>query len=146
MKSLWSVWRCQTKLSVNTKTITCALEPDDLRYRPRPETNNSEVGEILETAKLYRELLDKPLRSAIELTPNNADDFVFVTASDDRYFHRNMDAIGGVQKLFPRRTIIFYDLAGKKSPANIAKVKQPGASILSEPMKHHPLFQNFRTC
>lgn len=98
-------------------------QPDDFRYRPRPETNNSEVGEVLETAKSYREFLDMPLRSVIELTPDNVEDFIFVTASDNKYFHPAMDAIGNVQRFFPNRTIIFYDLEEKKSPADIAKVR-----------------------
>ena len=74
--------------------------------------------------------MDKPLRSAIELTPNNADNFVLVTTSIDRYFRRDMAAIGNVQRLFPRHTITFYDLEEKNSSANITKVKPQSRLML----------------
>jgi len=36
---------------------------------------------------------------------------VFVTASDDRYFHIAMDAIARIQTLFPNHLMYFYDLS-----------------------------------
>lgn len=64
-----------------------------------------------------------PPGSSIELNPDNVEDFIFVTASDNRYFHPAMDTIGNVQRLFPNRIIIFYDLEENKSQADIAKVR-----------------------
>jgi len=37
--------------------------------------------------------------------------FVFVTASDDRFFHVAMDAIARIQLFFPNNFVYFYDLS-----------------------------------
>ena len=37
-------------------------------------------------------------------------DFTFVTAADSRHFNETFDLVAGIQKHFPKKTIIYYSL------------------------------------
>jgi hypothetical protein len=54
----------------------------------------------------------KPLATsaAVTLTQAMLDDFVFVTAASDIYFDSSRSLIGRIQRLFPNRTIVYYDV------------------------------------
>ena len=45
-----------------------------------------------------------------ELTNENADDFVAVTATSSNHFAESVDAVASVQKHMPNRRIIYYNL------------------------------------
>jgi hypothetical protein len=51
-------------------------------------------------------------------------EFVFVTAADDRFFCSAMDAIALVQRYFPGHKVYFYDLANYRSPERADKVSR----------------------
>jgi hypothetical protein len=48
--------------------------------------------------------------AAVTLSQAMLDDFVFVTAASDIYFDSSRSLIGRVQRLFPNRTIVYYDV------------------------------------
>ena len=46
----------------------------------------------------------------IELTNYTVEDFVIVTASNAKYYKPSLDTVATVQKHFPKKMIIYYDL------------------------------------
>jgi hypothetical protein len=48
--------------------------------------------------------------AAITLSQTMLDDFVFVTAASNDYFDTSLDMVSRIQRHFPNKTIIYYDL------------------------------------
>jgi hypothetical protein len=65
--------------------------------------------------------------AAVTLTRAMLDDFVFVTAASNGYgyFQASLDTIGRIQRHFPNKTIIYYDLGLKTSQIELVSVHQP---------------------
>ena len=92
--------------SVNPKLI------EEFRYR----TDASVLGRspLVANVSLYKDpaalsRLGYPLENFTQAEPLSQ--FVFVTASDDSYFHITMDAVARTQLYFPNHSIYFYDLS-----------------------------------
>ena len=73
--------------------------------RPHLVANISLYKDPVELSRLGFPLEKFPQNNAVR-------QFVFVTASDDHYFHVAMDAIARIQMFFPNHTTYFYDLSG----------------------------------
>jgi hypothetical protein len=50
------------------------------------------------------------ISAAVTLSRAMLDDFVFVTAANTKYFDTALDTIVRIQRHFPNKTIIYYDL------------------------------------
>ena len=76
--------------------------------------SNLNRSHLVASASLYKdpEVLSRlgyPLENFTQ--GQNPCQFVFITASDDRYFNITMDAIARIQYFFPNHSIYFYDLS-----------------------------------
>lgn len=93
-------------ISVDLKLI------EDFRYR----SNSFVLGQLplVANMSLYKDpaallRLGFPLHNFSQAEPLSH--FVFVTASDDSYFHIAMDAVARTQSYCPNHLIYFYDLS-----------------------------------
>ena len=84
-------------------------------FRYRADTTELSRPHLVANISLYKDPVELsrlgfPLD---EFSQTNAvRQFVFVTASDDNYFHVAMDAIARIQLFFPNHITYFYDLSG----------------------------------
>jgi len=104
--------------SANSSTNPLLIE----QFRYRSNINRSHLVAI---ASLYKDpealsRLGFPLENFTRR--ESLFQMVFVTASDDRYFHIAMDAIANVQTFFPNHSIYFYDLSGGILDIRVNKV------------------------
>ena len=100
---------------LDSLTVYKSSSPDEtvsLRYRPPPQAANKDVGLPFNFTAAYLSSVGFPIDGDFdEVTHQNVNMFVFVTAADANYFHVDMDAIATVQEFFPNYTIYFYDLS-----------------------------------
>ena len=61
-----------------------------------------------------------PLTDFVTLAESTLKDFVFVTAANGLFLKPSLEGIATIQRLFPRKKIIFYDLG--LDPSHISQV------------------------
>ncbi|CAH1800063.1 unnamed protein product [Owenia fusiformis] len=69
--------------------------------------------------QMQRLALSQP--SFIELSKENIQDFVFVTAASENHFTESFDLIGSIQTFYPDRNIYYYDLGLDSEQETIIK-------------------------
>jgi len=95
------------------------------KYRYRAATTNVNWRHLVANLSLYKNesmltMLGFPLTHFSDC--QHPSQFVFVTASDRKYYHAALDAIGSLQWFFPNYTIYFYDLSNGSLRRKMARV------------------------
>ncbi len=81
-----------------------------LAYQSPPRSGVNRIGQQLNLSQSVLKLLHLPPKRFKILTRENVKDFVFVTADSKGHFKESIDGIASLQKYFPDRRIIYYDI------------------------------------
>jgi hypothetical protein len=88
-----------------------AAHTASLRYRhPHNDSWHGTPFSAVTLTHVRRYITPLATSAAVTLNRTMLDDFVFVTAASDKYFDTSLDTIGRIQRYFPNKTIIYYDL------------------------------------
>ena len=81
-----------------------------LRYRPPYEAHITRVGRQFRVSKASAKSIGSSFQKTFLLNKNTSDAFVFLTALTDDHIDESLDAVAGIQTLFPTHRIVVYDL------------------------------------
>ena len=81
---------------------------------------NNKKGKPFHPKTLSLDSIGFPLSNFVTITDSILNEFVFVTAANKNYFKPALEGVANIQKHFPRKTIIFYDIG--LFPEQIAQV------------------------